>query len=103
MNYLQERNDGLRRCLLSLAHSDAITENDELVTTLTMETCRNKRQKYTILLLVAVHADGVCAPQFKEMAFEICICIRLDKYIFYFFIDMIIPTIPSGESYILHK
>ena len=38
MNYLQEHGDDLGRCLVSLAHFDTTTENDELVTLLTMET-----------------------------------------------------------------
>ena len=37
MNYLQEHDDDLRRRLVSLAHFDTTTENDEL---LTMETFR---------------------------------------------------------------
>ena len=40
MNYLQEHGDDLRRRLVSLAHFDTTTENDELVTLLTMETFR---------------------------------------------------------------
>ena len=40
MNYLQEHDDDLRRRLVSLAHFDTTTENDELVTLLTMETFR---------------------------------------------------------------
>ncbi len=66
MNYLQEHDDDLRRCLVSLAHCDTTTDNDESVTLLTMETFREnmstfwKRTK-AFSLLVAVHADGVCA------------------------------------------
>ena len=40
MNYLQEHDDDLRRHLVSLPHFDTTTENDELVTLLTMETFR---------------------------------------------------------------
>ena len=42
MNYLQEHDDDLRRRLVSLAHFDTTTENDELITLLflTMETFR---------------------------------------------------------------
>ena len=40
MNYLQEHDDDLKRRLVSLAHFDTTTENDELVTLLTMETFR---------------------------------------------------------------
>ena len=71
MNYLQEHNDGLRWCLLSLAHSDTTTENDEFVTILAMETFREhnvnfcgneQRHKSKLSLSVAVNADGGCAP-----------------------------------------
>ena len=34
MNYLQEHDDDLKRRLVSLAHFDTTTENDELVTLL---------------------------------------------------------------------
>ena len=69
MNYFKEHDDDLRRRLVSLAHFDTTTENDELVTLLTMETFREymstfgkeQRQKSTLSLLVAVHADGGCA------------------------------------------
>ena len=40
MNYLQEHDDDLRRHLVSLPHLYTTTENDELVTLLTMETFR---------------------------------------------------------------
>ena len=40
MNYLQEHDDDLRRRLVSLAHFDTTTDNDELVTLLTMGTFR---------------------------------------------------------------
>ena len=40
MNYRQEHDDDLRRHFVSLAHFDTTTENDELVTLLTMETFR---------------------------------------------------------------
>ena len=40
MNYLQEHDDDLRRRLLSLAHFDTTTDNDGLVTFLTIETFR---------------------------------------------------------------
>ncbi len=68
MNYLQEHGDYLRRRLVSLAHFDTTTENDEPVTLLTMGTIpehistfgKEQRQKSTFSLLVAVHADGVC-------------------------------------------
>ena len=46
MNYLQEHNGCLRRCLLSLAHSDTTTENDELATILTMETFRENKSNF---------------------------------------------------------
>ena len=63
---------------------------------------KEQRQKSTLSLLVAVHAGGRCAigcsSELREMAFEICI--RLSKWS-HIFIDMIIPTIPGGESYIL--
>ena len=71
MNYLQEHDDDLRRHLLSLAHFDTTTKNDELVTLLTMGTFREhiyqhfgieQRQKSKLSVLVAVHADGGCAP-----------------------------------------
>ena len=71
MNYLQEHDDDLRRRLVSIAHFDTTTENDELVTLLTMETFREhicqlfgkkeQRQNSTLSLLVAVHAGGRCA------------------------------------------
>ena len=66
MNYLQEHDDDLRRRLVSLAHFDTTTENDQLVTLLTMEIFRElfgkvQNQKSTLSLLVAVHADGGCA------------------------------------------
>ena len=69
MNYLQEHDDDLRRRLASLVHFDTTTENNELVTVLTMETFREhmptfgkeQRQKSTLSLLVAVHAGGKCA------------------------------------------
>ena len=69
MNYLQEHDDDLRRHLVSLPHFDTTTENDELVTLLTMETFREhmstfgkeQRQNSTLSLLVAVHAGGRCA------------------------------------------
>ena len=70
MNYVQEHDDDLRRHLVSLAHFDTKTENDELVTLLTMETFREhicqlfgkeQRQKSTLSLLAAVHAGGRCA------------------------------------------
>ena len=69
MNYLQEHDNDLKRRLVSLAHFDTTTENDELVTLLTIETFREhmstfwKRTKAetTLSLLVAVHADGGCA------------------------------------------
>ena len=40
MDYLHEHDDDLRRRLVSIAHFDTTTENDELVTLLTMETFR---------------------------------------------------------------
>ena len=40
MNYHQEHGDDLTRRLLSLVHFDRTTENDELVTLLTMGTFR---------------------------------------------------------------
>ena len=53
---------------MSLAHFDTTTENDKLVTLLTMETFREhiyvnflEKYKSTLSLLVAVHADGGCA------------------------------------------
>ena len=70
MNYIQEHDNDHRRRLVSLAHFDTTTENDELVTLLTMGTFREhmssffgkeQRQKSTFSLLVAVHADGGCA------------------------------------------
>ena len=70
MNYLQEHDNDLRRRLVSLANFDTTTENDELVTLLTMETFREhimstfgkeQRQKSTLSLFVAVHAGGRCA------------------------------------------
>ena len=69
MNYLQEHDNDLGRRLVSLANFDTTTENDELVTLLTMETFREhmstfgkeQRQKSTLSLLVAVHAGGRCA------------------------------------------
>ena len=70
MSYLQEHDDDLRRRLLSLAHFDTTTKNDELVTLLTMgpfreHTCQvfgnEQRQKSKLSPLVAVHADGGCA------------------------------------------
>ena len=38
MNYLQEHYDDIRRRLVSITHFDTTTENDELVTLLTMGT-----------------------------------------------------------------
>ena len=69
MDYLHEHDDDLRRRLVSIAHFYTTTENDELVTLLTMETFREhmstfgkeQMQKSSLLLLVAVHADGGCA------------------------------------------
>ena len=69
MNYLQEHDDDLRRRLVSLAHFDTTTENDELVTLLTMGTfpeyistfLKRTKQKSTLSLLMTVHADGGCA------------------------------------------
>ena len=69
MNYLQEHDDDLRRRLVSLAHFDTTTENDELVTLLTMKHFVNicqlfgkeQQQKSTLSLLVAVHSGGGCA------------------------------------------
>ena len=40
MDYLHEHDDDIRRRLASIAHFDTTTENDELVTILTMETYR---------------------------------------------------------------
>ena len=40
MNYLQEHDDDLRRRLVSLVHFDTTTEDDGLVTLLTMEIFR---------------------------------------------------------------
>ena len=73
MNYLQEHDDDLRRHLVSLVHFDTTTENDELVTLLTMETFREhmstfwKRTKAEIhmqvvgvrLLFIRVKRDGI--------------------------------------------
>ena len=79
MNYLQEHDDDLRRRLLSLAHFDTTTENDELVTLETfcehiMSTFLeiNKRRNPTFhfwwqymhmvgvrLLLIRVQRDGI--------------------------------------------
>ena len=69
INYLQQHDDDLRRRLVSLVHFDTTTENNELVTVLTMETFREHMstfwkkqiQKSTLSLLVAVHAGGRCA------------------------------------------
>ena len=69
MDYLQEHDHDLRRRFASLAHFDTTTDNGELVTLLTMKTFREhmstfgkeQRQKSTLSLLVAVHADGGCA------------------------------------------
>ena len=64
-----------------LAHFDTTTENDELVTLLTMGTFREnicqlfgneQRQKSKLSLLVAVHAEGECAPGVHESS-ERCI------------------------------
>ena len=40
MDYLHEHDDNLRRRLVSIAHFDTTTENDELVILLTMEIFR---------------------------------------------------------------
>ena len=112
MNYLQEHDDDLRRRLVSLAHFDTTTENDELVTLLTMGTFPEhistfwKRPKAEIHTFTFDDSTcrwwvcDYCSSELREMAFEICI--RLSKW-YHTFIDMIIPTIPGGESYILHK
>ncbi len=46
MNYLQEHGDDLRRRLVSLAHCDTTTDNDESVTLLTMETFRENMSTF---------------------------------------------------------
>ena len=69
MNYLQEHDDDLRQRLVSLAHFDTTTENDEPVTLLTMGTIpehistfgKEQRQKSTLSLLMTVGSDGGCA------------------------------------------
>ena len=48
MNYLQEHDDDLRRRLVSLAHFDTTTENDELVTLLTMDTFREHMSTFSL-------------------------------------------------------
>ena len=99
---------------MSLANSDTTTENDELVTLLTkiIETfCehmstfwkRTKAEIHTFTFGGSTFRWWVCdccSSELRAMTFEICI--RLSKWS-HIFIDMIIPTIPSGESYISHK
>ena len=48
MDYLHEHDDDLRRRLASIAHFDTTTENDELVTLLTMETFREHMSTFWI-------------------------------------------------------
>ena len=49
--YLHEHDDDLRWRLVSLAHFDTITDNDELVTLLTMETFREHKKKNYVNVL----------------------------------------------------
>ena len=55
MNYLQEHGDDLRRRLVSLAHFDTTTENDELVTLLTMETFREHMSTFWKITKAEIH------------------------------------------------
>ena len=90
INYLQEHDDDLRRCLVSLAHFDTTTENDELVTLLTMETFREHMSTFWKRTKAEIHTFtfggstciwwvcDCCSSQLREMAFEICS--RLSKW-----------------------
>ena len=55
MNYLQEHGDDLRRRLVSLVHFDTTTENDELVTLLTMETFREHMSPFWKITKAEIH------------------------------------------------
>ena len=89
MNYLQEHDDDLSRRLVSLAYFDTTTENDELVTLLTMETFREHITFWKITM-AEIHTFtfggctcrwwvyDCCSSELREMAFEICI--RLSKW-----------------------
>ena len=107
VNYIQEHDDDLRRRLLSLVHLDTTTENDEPVTLLTMETFREHQSTF-------VEMNNGRNPnlyfwwQYMLMVGVLLMFIRdgnwyLHLYSFghmlpYFLLDMIIPTIPDGES-----
>ena len=67
--------------------------------------CGNgQRQTSNISVLVALHAGGWCAPAVHQSSerwhLEFAFCIRLDKCA-HIDIDMSMPTMPGGESYIL--
>ena len=98
MNYLQKHGDDLRRRLVSLAHFDTTTENDELVTLLTMETFREH-----ICHLFGKEGRN---PHFhswwgREMAFEICIRLIKGSHMFHRY-DHTNNT-RWGVIYIAHK
>ena len=55
MDHIQEHDDDLRRRLVSLAHFDTTTENDELVTLLTMETFRGHMSTFWKITKAEIH------------------------------------------------
>ena len=90
MNYIQEHDNDLKRRLVSLAHFDTTTENDELDTLLTMETFREHMSTFWKRTKAEIHTFtfggstcrwwvcDCCPSEIREMAFAICI--RLSKW-----------------------